>query len=384
MNGYRIGQTLFPALMLAATGCQQSAPVTTPQMQPPAVLVEVAPVKVGVATEQVRAVGSVLADEAVVIRAEAAGRVESLHFAEGRAVARGQVLFILDAKEQQAQLAQSEAAMALSELDHKRIAELRAKKVASQQDYDQAVARLREAQAKVALDRARLEKTSIRAPFSGQVGIREVSPGDYVEIAQGLVNLEALDPVKINFNIPGRLVHRVRQTQTLLAAVDAYPDRTFTGEVYAINPRLDARTRSVQVRGQVANPEHLLRPGMFAQVTLVLEERDEALWVPEQALVPIGADRFVYRIEDLEAAPNVGLDPGIVRADPPTPPKPTARAVLTRVETGARKIGEVEIRAGLDRRDTVVVAGQIKLRDGARVTPEPSRPTSAAAAMSER
>jgi membrane fusion protein (multidrug efflux system) len=131
--------------------------------------------------EEARAVGSILAGEGILIRAEAAGRIEELHFVEGRGVQRGQVLFRLDAKEQQAQLAQSEATLAISELDHKRIGELRAKKVASQQDYDQALARLREARARLALEKARLEKATIRAPFAGQIGMRQVSPGDYVE-----------------------------------------------------------------------------------------------------------------------------------------------------------------------------------------------------------
>lgn len=317
-----------------------------------------------------------MADESVIIRAEVAGRIEEVRFAEGQAVERGQVLFTLDADEQQAQLAQSQAALALSELDHKRFQELRGKKVVSQQEYDRALAQLREARAKVPLDRARLEKKTIRAPFAGLLGIRLISPGDFVQVGQELVNLEAVDPVKIEFRIPGRLVHRVRPGQALVAAVDAYPKTTFQGQIYAINPRLDANTRTVQLRGRLPNREHLLHPGMFAQITLVLEERRDALWIPEQALVPMGNDRFVYRLEDPHTSSGGNVDLQGAQAGGSAPPQPMARAVLTRVETGSRRVGEVEIRVGLGRDDTVVIAGHLQLRDGAAVSLKPIPETS--------
>jgi membrane fusion protein (multidrug efflux system) len=331
-------------------------------------------VRVGPATEEVRAVGSVMAEESVIIRAEVAGRIEEVHFAEGQAVERGQVLFRLDADEQQAQLAQSQAALRLSELDYKRIQELRAKKVVSQQEYDRALAQLREARAKVALDHARLNKRTVRAPFAGLLGIRLISSGDFVEVGRELVNLEAVHPVKIEFRIPGHLVHRVQAGQALFATVDAYPKTTFKGEIYAINPRLDASTRTVQIRGRLPNPEHRLHPGMFADVTVVLEERSDALWVPEQALVPIGADRFVYRLEDPHTAGGENLQALLPGAPAPSPP--TAKAVLTRVETGSRRVGEVEIRAGVRPEDRVVIAGQLKLQDGAAVSLKPIPETS--------
>ncbi|MGH8578709.1 MAG: efflux RND transporter periplasmic adaptor subunit [Gammaproteobacteria bacterium] len=385
MNVRRTWSIVSPALMLAAVAaCQGTRSTDSPNAQLPPVSVEVARVRVGPASEDAHAVGSVMADESVIIRAEVAGRIEEIRFAEGQAVEQGQVLFTLDADEQQAQLAQSQAALALSEFDHQRIQELRGKKVVSQQEYDRALAQLREARAKVALDRARLEKKTIRAPFSGLLGIRLISPGDFVQVGQELVNLEAVDPVKIEFRIPGQLVHRVRPGQALVAAVDAYPKTTFQGEIYAINPRLDASTRTVQLRARLPNRARLLHPGMFAQVTLVLEERSDALWVPEQALVPIGNDRFVYRLEDPHTASRGNVDPLEAQVGAPAPPQPMAKAVLTRVETGSRRVGEVEIRAGLGRDDTVVVAGHLKLRDGAAVTLKPIPETSPPPAVSKR
>lgn len=368
------------------SACQDSGPGDTPAARPPAIRVEVAAVRVGPASEEARAVGSILADEAIVLRAEAAGRIEEIHFVEGQGVQRGQVLFRIDSKEQQAQLAQSEATLALGELDHKRIGELRAKKVASQQDYDQTLARLGEARARLALETARLEKTTIRAPFAGQIGMRQVSPGDYVEVGQGLVNLDAVDPVKVDFRIPGALVHRVREGQALVATVDAYPDTTFRGEVYAINPRLDSSSRSVQLRGRLPNRERLLHPGMFAHVSLLIEEREGALWVPEQAVLPVGNDHFVYRIEGVTpvAAGDRNADPGAAEASTPEPPATTSKVVLTRVEIGSRRVGEVEIREGLGRDDSVVAAGHLKLRDGAAVTIKPPPAVSQPAAVSGR
>ncbi len=377
MNVTKTWSIVSPALMLAAVAaCQDTASTDSPKAQLPPISVEVARVRVGPATEDAHAVGSLMAEESVIIRAEVAGRIEEVHFAEGQAVERGQVLFTLDAKEQQAQLAQSQAALALGELDHKRIQELRGKNVVSQQEYDRALAQLRGARAKVALDRARLEKKTIRAPFAGSLGIRLISPGDLVQVGQELVNLEAVDPVKIEFRIPGRLVHRVRPGQALVAAVDAYPKTTFQGQIYAINPRLDANTRTVQLRGRLPNREHLLHPGMFAQITLVLEERRDALWVPEQALVPMGNDRFVYRLEDPHTSSGGNVDLQGAQAGGSAPPQPMARAVLTRVETGSRRVGEVEIRVGLGRDDTVVIAGHLQLRDGAAVSLKPIPETS--------
>ncbi|MGH8471035.1 MAG: efflux RND transporter periplasmic adaptor subunit [Gammaproteobacteria bacterium] len=363
-------------MLAAVAACQGTGSTDLAKAQLPLVSVEVARVRVGPATEDAHAVGSLMAEESVIIRAEVAGRIEQVLFAEGQAVERGQVLFTLDADEQQAQLAQSQATLLLSELDHKRIQELRGKKVVSQQEYDRALARLSEARAKVALDKARLDKKTIRTPFAGLLGMRLISPGDFVEVGHELVNLEAVDPVKIEFRIPGQLVHRVRPGQALLVVVDAYPKTTFQGQIYAINPRLDTSTRTVQLRGRLPNREHLLRPGMFAQITLVLEERRDALWVPEQALVPMGNDRFVYRLEDPHPSSGGSVDPQGAQAGGSAPPQPMARALLTRVETGSRRVGEVEIRAGLGRDDTVVIAGHLQLRDGAAVSLKPIPETS--------
>lgn len=385
MNARRTWSIVSPVLMLAAAAaCQETGSRDLPTAQVSAVSVEVAQVRVGPATEDVHAVGSLAADESVIIRAEVAGRIEEVHFAEGQAVERGKLLFALDADEQKAQLAQSQAVLLLNELDYKRIRELRGKKVVSQQEYDRALAQLREARAKVALDRARLEKKTIRAPFAGLLGMRLISPGDFVEVGRELVNLEAVDPVKIEFRIPGQFVPRVRPGQALLAAVDAYPKTNFQGQIYAINPRLDASTRSVQLRGRLPNGERLLHPGMFARVTLVLEERKDALWVPEQALVPMGSDRFVYRVEDSHTASGGNVDPPEDQVGGAGPSQPMARAVLTRVETGSRRVGEVEIRAGLGPEDTVVIAGHLKLRDGAAVSLKPIPETSEPPAVSKR
>jgi membrane fusion protein, multidrug efflux system len=213
----------------------------------------------------------------------------------------------------------------------------------SKQEYDEIHATLAEAQARRALAQTRLEKATLRAPFSGILGLRRVSPGDYVKKGQDLVNLEALDPIKIDLQLPERYSGYVRLGQIMSVRVDTLPDKSLHGEIYAVDPRLDESSRSVLLRGQIPNPEGKLRPGMFACTTLILRERKSALWVPEQALVIMGNSLFVYRVVD-------------------------GKAALVKVYIGLRRPGEVEVINGLTAGDVVITDGQMKLRDGMPVT----------------
>jgi membrane fusion protein, multidrug efflux system len=189
----------------------------------------------------------------------------------------------------------------------------------------------------------RLNKTALRAPFPGIVGLRRVSPGDYLQPGQDIVNLEAITPIKLDFRIPEIHLPRLASGQRVAVAVDAYPDRSFAGEIYAIDPGFDPQTRTIQLRARMPNPDGALRPGMFARVQLELARREDAILIPEQAIVPKGADKFVYRVSD-------------------------DKALLTSVRIGERLTGAVEIVEGLRRGDRVVIAGQTKIRDGAAVS----------------
>ncbi|MBI1733526.1 MAG: efflux RND transporter periplasmic adaptor subunit [Gammaproteobacteria bacterium] len=326
-----------------------AVPVVAPgagTSDPPPVPVLLATAETAPAEDTFRAVGTLLADESVVIRAEIAGRIARLDIAEGAAVEQGRVLARIADEEWTAVLRQNEATLALQELKMKRVEELRAKNVVSQQDHDETVAALDQARAALALARARLDKTVIRAPFGGILGLRRVSPGDYLQAGQELVNLESIDPLKVDFSVPERFAVQLAPGKTVNVRINAFPDESFRGEVYAIDPRIDAATRSFLLRARINNPEGRLRPGMFADAELVLAVRADALWIPEQAIVPIGERQFVYQVRD-------------------------GTAYLTPVRTGLRKPGLVEIVAGLEAGAVVVSEGQQKLQDGAGVVAAP-------------
>ncbi len=312
---------------------------------PPPVPVETVAALVDSVNDEVSAVGSLQSNETVVIRPEIAGRVAKIHFREGQSVGEGDPLFSLDAQEYQAQVAQSAASVKLAELNYARAKDLREKSLISQQEYDETSAKLEESRAKLTLDQSRLDKTVIRAPFNGVVGVRNVSPGAYVKTGDDLVTLEDVNPIKVEFKVPETYARQIRVEQLIQVRVDAYPGETFTGEVYTIDTKMDSQTRTMLLRGRIPNSKRNLRPGMFARVSLILATRSAALVVPEQAIVPMGSDSFVFRVVD-------------------------GKAVQTRVQTGRRLGGKVEIKTGLQKDDVVVTAGQMKLRDGAAVMPQ--------------
>jgi membrane fusion protein (multidrug efflux system) len=310
--------------------------------QPFAMPVEAASVKVGPVVQDVEAVGTLEANESVVIRSEIAGKISGIDFSEGLAVQDGSVLVRIDPAEYKAQVEQAGAVLQLNQLNYDRAKQLNEEKLISPQGYDEIVAKLKESQANLALFQARLDKSTIRAPFSGRLGLRLVSPGSYVQPGQAIVNLEDIGAIKVDFRIPEVYLGRVKTGQTVNIRVDALPDRMFEGRIYAIDPRIDDTSRTILLRAHVPNPGGDLRPGMFARVDLVLAQHPNAILIPEQAVVPMGDDKFVYRIVD-------------------------GKAALTKIRIGQRQKGEVEIVEGLSPNDTVVTGGQTKIFQNAPV-----------------
>ncbi|ODR97878.1 hypothetical protein AUC68_10050 [Methyloceanibacter methanicus] len=327
---------LLAATAVPADGADQS-------IDGEAVRVEVAVVVAGPLNEQVTAVGTLLSDEAVTISSEIPGRLEAIHFEEGQPVKEGAPLFSLDDSVYKAQLADAEAKLKLAEQTYQRTTKLFSSKYATAQSADEASSNLAVTKAAVELARVQLEKTRIVAPFSGIIGLRHVSVGEYITAGQALVNLEAIDPVKADFRVPERFLPAIKVGQNIRLRVDAFPKETFNGQVSAIDPRIDVSGRSLLVRAKVPNAEERLRPGLFARVTVLLQIKEDALTIPEQAIVPQGDDQFVYKVQD-------------------------GRAALTKVSVGMRRSGQVEILEGLKVGDEVVTAGQIKLHDGSLVS----------------
>jgi len=307
-----------------------------------AVMVETAPVVAQAMHEDVSAVGTLKSNESVVLRPEIAGRIAAIRFDDGTPVKKGALLVQLDASTQRAELAQAQASLALAQTNFRRTEDLFEKKFVSGSARDEAAANLKVAQANTELLQARLRKTDIVAPFSGIVGIRNVSVGDYVKEGDDLVNLEDIASLKVDFRLPELYLERIRAGQSLEVTSDALPGRRFKAAVDAIDPLVDAQGRAVLLRARLDNRERLLRPGMFARVRLILAERPSVPVVPEQALVPTGDGQSLFVVED-------------------------GKARLATVRTGIRRGTRVEILEGVQVGDMVVTAGQLKLRDGAPV-----------------
>jgi membrane fusion protein (multidrug efflux system) len=307
-----------------------------------AVQVEAAKVVAAPLSEQVTAVGTLLSNEAVTVSSEIPGRLKEIHFTEGQPVEKGALLFSLDDSVYRAQLADAEAKLKLAEQTNKRTSTLFTSKYATAQSADEAASNLAVSTAAVELARVQLDKTQIVAPFSGIVGLRHVSVGEYITAGMALVNLEAIDPIKADFRVPEKFLPAIRIGQTIRIKVDAFPDASFEGRVYAIDPKLDVAGRSLLVRAIVPNTDQRLRPGLFARVTVLLEHKEAALSVPEEAIMPQGDGQFVFKIDN-------------------------GKVILTKVVTGIRRDGRVEILDGLAAGDQVVTAGQLKIRDGSLV-----------------
>jgi membrane fusion protein, multidrug efflux system len=310
--------------------------------------VEVAPVRIAPAETTVTAVGTLRSYESSILRPEVSGRVTKIQFEEGAPVERGEILVKLDDDVETAELAQAEAALALAKANLQRAQELRRTNVGTQRALDEALAESRRTEAEVALAKARLAKRWLKAAFDAQAGLRRFSLGDYVNAGQDLVNLEQIDPLKVDFRVPEIFLSELRQGQTITLTVDAFPEQAFKGVVYAINPLVDEAGRAVVIRARIENPGLQLRPGLFARVEVSLAERLEAMWIPEEAIIPAEGKQFVFR---LVQDPEGGAP--IVRR--------------TEVELGKRMPGRVEILEGLGPQDRVVSAGVTKVQEGAPV-----------------
>ena len=304
--------------------------------------VETAKVQASEVAVDATAVGSLRSNESVVLRPEIAGRIASINFKDGVAVRKGALLVALDAATQAAEVDQARAGLALALANHQRTQDLFAKKFVSGQALDNTQAALKVQEAALALALARLDKTRIRAPFSGVVGIRNVSVGDYVKEGQELVNLEDIGTLKVDFRLPESYLGRLRPGQQLEVSSDALPGQIFPAVLDAINPLVEASGRAISLRARLANGAGLLRPGMFVRVRLIFERRDNVLLIPEQALVPDSRAPYVYRVAD-------------------------GKAQRVPIRTGLRRDAQVEVVEGLRAGDEVVTAGQLKLRDGAPV-----------------
>lgn len=288
------------------------------------------------------AVGSLVAVNDVLVTNEISGKVAGILFKSGQDVQIGDALLQLDDEVDRAELRGLQAELQLTEVQFNRAAKLVKKRTLSQSDYDEAKARLESAEANVASKQATIDKKTIRAPFSGSLGIREVDLGEYLAAGSAIVPLQSLDPIYVDYTLPERYLSKLSVGQNIELTVQAFPDEVHNGRIKALNPGIDPGTRSVHIRAILDNPNTRLRPGMFAEVRILLPRQGNILTVPQQAITyaPYGNSVFVV----------VEKDGG--------------KVVLRRqVETGEIRDGRIAITSGLERGDEVVVSGQNKLRN---------------------
>jgi membrane fusion protein (multidrug efflux system) len=348
-GGYFLGQKgPGPAGGMAAAGPAGAAgaPKGAPPGAggPPPTTVAVVKVANAKLPQTITAVGSLRSDESITVRPEVAGRISAILFQEGQRVTKGAPLVKLDPSINAADVQQARANLKLAQSKYDRAVDLAKSNFISGQARDEAENNLRVAEAAVQLAEAKLAKTEIVAPFSGIIGLRSISVGDYVKEGQDMVNLESIDPLKVDFRVPEVYLRQVQVGQALQVTLDALRgDKGYEGRVLAINPLVDAAGRSIVIRAQVKNQDAALRPGMFARVRLLTSAQQDVLVVPEQVIVPQGEEQFVFRVVD-------------------------GKAVRVKVVTGQRRDALVEVVSGLNAGDVVVSAGQLKLRDGAPVS----------------
>lgn len=302
-----------------------------------AVTVEVAKVERRALQDDVNTVGSVRSLQSVVLRPEVSGRIDRLGFADGQRVRKGQVLVQLDDTLQQAQLMQAQAQASIARTNLQRNRELIGENFVSQSAVDQSAAALEVAMAQVALAKAQVTRMRIVAPFDGIAGIATVDVGDYVKEGGDIVGIEDVSAMFVDFRLPERSLGRLRTGQDVEVSLDGMPGRSFTGKVEALDSQLDANGRSLLVRARLDNREGRLRSGMFARARIVFAVRENAIVVPEEALVPQGGKQYLLKVVD---GPNG---------------KTTQRL---EAKVGLRIPGKVEILEGLAAGDLVVTAGQ--------------------------
>ena len=320
----------------AGTQQAQASAVSGPRAVP----VEVASIELATVSEEVEALGTLAADETVVIAPEIAGRVVFLGFKEGEPVKAGQELVKLDTAILDAELKQAMADLNLARDTNDRLRGLVSRGSGTQVALDESAAKLASTEARVQLARAKLAQSTIVAPFNGVVGLRSVGVGDYVSVGKQLITLTSIDPIKIDFRVPEIYLSRLKTGQPVQMKVDAVPDRKFQGQIYAIDPVVDVNGRAIRLRANIPNADLVLKPGLFARLAITVDQRENAILVPEMAVVPDAVGKMVYVVDK-------------------------GKAKRVTVELGKRLPGKVEIVSGLKPDMQIITAGQMRLRDGA-------------------
>ncbi|HNP16814.1 MAG TPA: efflux RND transporter periplasmic adaptor subunit [Fulvivirga sp.] len=289
-----------------------------------------------------RLTGSLVANESVVLKAEVSARVEKINFIEGQNVTKGQLLVQLDDSEIQAEIAKLNFIKKLNEDNENRQKQLLEKEAISKEEYETALTTLNTTLADIKVKQVQQQKHQIRAPFDGIIGLRNVSQGSYISSADELVTLYSINPIKIDFSIPGKYSALVNPKDKIEFNVDSYEKEAFYGEIYAVEPQVDPKTRSLQARAKSQNRENKLLPGQFAKIRLTLDTFNDAIMIPTEAVIPElnGKKVFIY-----------------------VDGKVDSRSI----ETGIRTADRIQVTSGLNAGDIVLTSGILQLKQGMEV-----------------
>jgi membrane fusion protein (multidrug efflux system) len=299
-----------------------------------------------VLSEDILAVGTLQANESITVKSEIAGKIENIQFSEGQLVQKGDLLLEIDSREYEQEVDRTKAVYELAQSTFQRRNDLSKIGAASKQDRDQARSALTESKASFEKANINYEKTKIQAPFDGIIGLRAVSVGDYLNAGVDITELVSINPVKVEFSIPEKYFSVLREDLPLFITVDAWPNKEFVGTIYAISPQIDPDTRNITAKAIVQNNENLLRPGMFGYLTIHISIKENALMVPEEAIIPNGDKFSLMKVVEGKVQP-------------------------VEASIGVRKNGMVEIVSGVVDGDLVITAGHMKVQPGMPVTAIP-------------
>jgi membrane fusion protein (multidrug efflux system) len=288
--------------------------------------------------ESISLTGSLLASEIVDVAAEITGRITGIHFKEGQYVQKGTILFQLNNAEIKAQLKKAEANLELAQKDYTRKSELRAIKAISDEELDQSNNVKQLAKAELELLQVQLDRHSIRAPFSGKIGIRNVSIGNYINPGMILTRLYQIDPIKIEFAVPEKYASKLQQSGKFTYRVEGF-DKEFTGQIEIIDPEINLGTRTIRVRGVSSNSGSLLKSGAFVHIELPIEKRPKAILIPASAVTSDIKGPKILILKDRKIQYNY-------------------------VTIGTRTEDKVIINSGLSIGDTLITSGLLQLREG--------------------
>jgi membrane fusion protein (multidrug efflux system) len=335
-------------LLLGMTGCSKDQASNGGFSMPP-MPVETVKVSKQNVSLNFDAVGTIKAVESITVVSEIDAAVVSLPFTEGSSIKKGDLIAQLDDSQLTAEVNRAEALYLQNKANFERVKTVVEQKAGTPQDLDDATASLKVAEANLALAKSRFTKTRITAPFDGIVGTRKVSIGTFLRVGQPVTELANLDQIRVEFSAPERFIPQLKKGYEVTVTTPVYADFNASGKIIAVEPVLNAETRTVQVVALVRNPGQKLRPGMSADVAVLLSEREDALTVPNEAVFAAGNQSFVFVVKPDSSVARVPIKEGIQLAD------------------------VVEVVSGLEPDVQVVSAGHQKLFDGAKIVPIPSQ-----------